>query len=407
MRWRSRSSSTEHSPTGRRRTSCGTSATSCDSCSVARRDLRCLEKGGLRIITTLDWDIQQKAEEVGRGGHARAASRQPRGGGQERSSPLRRLDGATCATRTSGTGRSRRIDYQTGEIIAYVGSANYYERRKVNKKMQPQFDVLSDGWRQPGSAFKPFTYATGIDDRTLTAATMLMDVTTDFGGGYTPTDFNGRERGPLRVRNALQFSLNIPAVKALAIVGEKKVFDKAQEFGMDFQRDRPTAGLAMALGTLEVHPLDLTQAYATMANGAERGPHVDPLGQERKRAERSSPSTRRPRASASSREQAAYVMTDILKGNTDPSVNRSGQSTASPPRTVSAAPPPSRPAPAMTPRTSTHTATSRRPRRRVGATVSMPSRSASGPATATRVLSRPCPTRSSRSMWPRPSGTTS
>ena len=110
------------------------------------------------------------------------------------------------------------LDYERGEIIAYVGSANYYERRKVSRRMQPQFDVLSSGWRQPGSAFKPFTYATGIDERSLTASTMLMDVTTDFGG-YVPTDFNGQERGPLRVRNALQFSLNIPAVKALAMVG--------------------------------------------------------------------------------------------------------------------------------------------------------------------------------------------
>ena len=143
--------------------------------------------------------------------------------------------------------------------------------------MQPQFDVLSSGWRQPGSAFKPFTYATGIDERSLTAATMLMDVTTDFGGGYMPTDFNGQERGPLRVRNALQFSLNIPAVKALGIVGESDVFERAQAFGMEFQRRRPTAGLSMALGTLEVHPLDLNQSYATLANGGRNiGRDLDP-----------------------------------------------------------------------------------------------------------------------------------
>ena len=97
--------------------------------------------------------------------------------------------------------------------------------------MQPQFDVLSAGWRQPGSAFKPFTYATGIDEGSLTAATMLMDVTTDFGSGYVPTDFNGQERGPVRVRNALQFSLNIPAVKALGIVGEGDVFERSRPSG--------------------------------------------------------------------------------------------------------------------------------------------------------------------------------
>ena len=198
-----------------------------------------IEKGGLRIVTTLDLKVQQQGRRSGsrRPRSCRTAQplrRRPRALGV----PLRRLDAAICATRTCGTLRSRRIDYQTGEIIAYVGSANYYERRKVSKKMQPQFDVLSQGWRQSGSAFKPFTYATGINDRSLTAATMFMDVTTDFGG-YTPTDFTAYERGPLRLRNALQFSLNVPAVKALAIVGEKKVFDKAQEFGMDFQRDRP------------------------------------------------------------------------------------------------------------------------------------------------------------------------
>ncbi len=68
------------------------------------------------------------------------------------------------------------IDYQTGEIIAYVGSANYYETRKVNPQLQPQFDVLANGWRQPGSAFKPFNYVTGINDRTMTASSLIMDV---------------------------------------------------------------------------------------------------------------------------------------------------------------------------------------------------------------------------------------
>ena len=212
------------------------------------------------------------------------------------------------------------LDYETGEIIAYVGSANYYERKKVNKKMQPQFDVLSDGWRQPGSAFKPFTYATGIDEKTLTGATMLMDVTTNFGG-YTPTDFNGRERGPLRVRNALQFSLNVPAVKALGLVGEKDVFRRSQDFGMEFQKKRPTAGLAMALGTLEVHPLDLNQAYATMANGGRNVGHTSILEIRDADGKLVGDKYKTPKGKKVISEQAAYVMTDILSGNTDPNVN--------------------------------------------------------------------------------------
>ena len=129
------------------------------------------------------------------------------------------------------------LDYQTGELVAYVGSANYYATSS-KPEFQPQFDVVGKGFRQPGSAFKPFNYAVGIDDKKITAGTMLMDVGTDFGGGYTPNDADNLERGPVRVRNALQFSLNIPAVKAMGINGPDHVFAKAQEFGMNFQGDR-------------------------------------------------------------------------------------------------------------------------------------------------------------------------
>ncbi len=76
------------------------------------------------------------------------------------------------------------IDYRTGQVLAYVGSASYTS--KGSRKFQPQFDVMADGWRQPGSAIKPIDYLVGINDKTLTAATMFMDVTTDFGGGFMP-----------------------------------------------------------------------------------------------------------------------------------------------------------------------------------------------------------------------------
>ena len=70
------------------------------------------------------------------------------------------------------------IDYRTGEVLAYAGSASY--TAKGSKKLQPQFDVLGDGWRQPGSSIKPLVYLVGIEDRTMTAATMFMDVVTNF-----------------------------------------------------------------------------------------------------------------------------------------------------------------------------------------------------------------------------------
>ena len=94
-------------------------------------------------------------------------------------------------------------------------SADYYST-KHNKRFQPKYDVVGNGYRQPGSAFKPFNYAIGIDSGKLTAGTVLMDVGTDFGNDYTPNDADRLERGPLTIRNALQFSLNIPSVKALA-----------------------------------------------------------------------------------------------------------------------------------------------------------------------------------------------
>ncbi|MFV2065030.1 MAG: transglycosylase domain-containing protein, partial [Chloroflexota bacterium] len=147
-----------------------------------------LERGGLRVTTTLDWNIQKKAQKWVQAGTLVPHRANPAAAAKALKVPyaswIRNL-----RNQNIWNGALSALDYETGEIIAYVGSANYYERKKVNKKMQPQFDVLSSGWRQPGSAFKPFTYATGINDKTLTAATMLMDVTTDFGGGYTPTDF--------------------------------------------------------------------------------------------------------------------------------------------------------------------------------------------------------------------------
>jgi penicillin-binding protein 1A len=105
----------------------------------------------------------------------------------------------------------------------------------------------------------------------MTAATMFMDVTTEFPGGagqptYIPTDADLLERGPLRLRQALNFSLNIPAVKALAINGIQNVFDKAQQFGFQFKNDSPSATLSLTLGTEGVHWLDLATAYGTLAN---------------------------------------------------------------------------------------------------------------------------------------------
>jgi membrane peptidoglycan carboxypeptidase len=212
------------------------------------------------------------------------------------------------------------LDYQTGEIVAYVGSASYYST-STRPAFQPQYDVLGKGFRQPGSAFKPFNYAVGIDDRALTAGTMLMDVGTDFGGDYTPSDADLLERGPVRVRTALQFSLNIPSVKAMAINGPDHVFAKAQEFGMGFQVDRTDAGLALALGVQEVRPVDLVTAYGTLANGGRAIGHTTILSiQDRSGNDIVDPYVP-PEGTQVISPQAAYIVTDILSGNTDVGIN--------------------------------------------------------------------------------------
>jgi membrane peptidoglycan carboxypeptidase len=279
-----------------------------------------LESGGLRVVTTLDPKIQATAEKwvqatalVPHRSDPAAAARLL---GVPYTSWMQNLRGQNVFD-----GALSAIDYQTGEIIAYVGSSNYYETRKINPRLQPQFDVLSSGWRQPGSAFKPINYVTGINERTITASTMLMDVTTDFGG-YTPNDADGLERGPLRVRQALGFSLNIPAVRTLAMNGIQQVFDNAKAFGLNFQNnDQPTAGLSMTLGTLEVHPIDLATAYGTLANGGRFIGRTSILSVKDSSGKDLVPPYTPPDGTQVVGAPAAAIVTDILAGNTDPNTN--------------------------------------------------------------------------------------
>jgi len=149
---------------------------------------------------------------------------------------------------------------------------------------------------------------------------MIMDVVTNFGGGFTPTQADKLERGPVRVRSALQFSLNIPAIKSVIMSGLDHVFARSKEFGLTYPKTAIPV-LSMGIGTLEVHPIDLLGAYNTIANGGVRMPRrvinsithdgqtVWPRpGDETKGTQVISPA-------------AAYIITDILAGNTDKKVN--------------------------------------------------------------------------------------
>ncbi|HEX7474132.1 MAG TPA: transglycosylase domain-containing protein [Candidatus Limnocylindrales bacterium] len=293
---------------------CGTAHA--DDCPV-------IDTGGYQITTTLDWKMQQVAEKW-----VKAAAVAPNiKGGQaatakylkDNKTPnqawIRNLVGRGVFNAALGA-----FDYRTGQVLAYVGSAGYYTTPR-GKKLQPQFDVLADGWRQSGSSFKPINYITGLDDHTKTAASLYMDVVTDFGGGYAPGDADLAERGPLRMREAINLSLNIPAIKNAAEVGPDHVFAEAQKFGIKWQKPTNVAGISIGIGTLELHYADLISAYGAIANGGLLMPRTFILSIKDPNA-KVIPTTIAgvsPKQVAS--PQAAFIMTDILAANTDPAQN--------------------------------------------------------------------------------------
>ena len=279
-----------------------------------------VDTGGYRVTTTLDWSMQKIAEKW-----TYVAARAPHSSNPRKILRQNKIPSNEWGWILGLRGRnihnaaSAVMDYRTGEVLAYVGSARY--TGKGNRKYQPQFDVLAKGWRQPGSSIKPIDYAIGIDDETYTASTMFMDVVTDFGRGFTPTQADKKERGPVRLRSALQFSLNIPAIKATLMQGLEHTFDRSKDFGLVFA---PSAipVTSMGIGTLETHPIDMLTAYSTIANGGvkmprqlitkvvnENGVQVWPIDETR------------PEGTQVISPQAAYIITDIMAGSTVRSVN--------------------------------------------------------------------------------------
>ncbi len=289
---------------------CGEDTASCDL----------LDNGGLRVTTTVDLDLQKIAEKW-----VKVAAIVPHNGNPRRSAERIGFDEylpwmRNLENKNVRNGALVAVDYQTGELVAYVGSAEYYAS-KSSPEFQPQYDVVGQGFRQPGSAFKPFNYAVGIHDGTLTAGDMFMDVGTDFGGGYTPNDADNLERGPVRLRSALQFSLNIPSVKAMAVNTPDHVFARAKDFGMTFQSDTTDAGLALALGVAETRPIDLVSAYGTLGNGGKRIPPTTILSIKDRAGKDVGDPVTPPEATEVVSPQAAWIVTDILNGNTNRRIN--------------------------------------------------------------------------------------
>jgi penicillin-binding protein 1C len=211
-----------------------------------------VDHGGLSVVTTLNWPLQQAAETAVTNGVARNT----------------KLYQATNASLVAQ-------DPTTGQILALVGSADYFDAANDGN-----FDVATQGLRQPGSSLKPFVYLTGFQ-MGYTPDTVLFDVPTEFSTDascpavpnftvvntkcFHPQDFEGTFAGPMSVRDALAQSVNVPAVQMLYLVGEKNAIQNAYNFGLTTLTDPASYGLSVVLGGGAVHLIDLTEAYSVLA----------------------------------------------------------------------------------------------------------------------------------------------
>ncbi len=200
-----------------------------------------LQSKGLKVYTTLDWDLQQKAE---------AAVKE---GVEENGAKWRFTNAALVAANP-----------QNGQVLAMVGSKDYWD-----KTIDGNVNVATS-LRQPGSSFKPYIYARAFQEG-YTPDTILYDVPTNFGKDgsgnyYRPNNYDGSFHGPLKMKQTLPRSLNIPAVKALYLVGIKDAISQVESMGISTLTN-PHLGLSLVLGGGEVKLLEHVGAFGVF--GAE------------------------------------------------------------------------------------------------------------------------------------------
>lgn len=195
-----------------------------------------VSQGGLKIITTLDLKTQEMAEKVVSEEVAKLEN-------------LKVSNGATMIT-----------DAKTGQILAMVGSKDYFDPKMGN------FNV-SIALRQPGSSIKPVTYATAFKQG-FTPGTLLLDSPVAFKNKwevYAPVNYDGKFHGPVTVRTALGSSYNVPAVKSLALVGIPSMIQTAKDLGITTFDDPNRYGLSLTLGGGEVRLIDMMAVYGTFS----------------------------------------------------------------------------------------------------------------------------------------------
>ena len=234
-----------------------------------------LKERGLKVYTTLDWQLQTAAQEI--------------------------IEEGVAANKgyNSHNASLVAINPYNGEILAMIGSADWHaidswpegcDTSEEGCLFDPKFNVATLGERQPGSAFKPFVYAQAFK-KGLTPETILWDVKTEFNPNctstavqekdeydldcYHPQNYDGNFRGPVTLRQALAQSINLPSVKVLYLAGVKDTIDLAKTLGITtLDQSISWYGLSLVLGGGEVKLLELVSAYGVFAT---RGLQVPPV----------------------------------------------------------------------------------------------------------------------------------
>jgi len=253
--------------------------------------------GGYRIITTLDYGLQQQAK-------------------------AQVVNYVTeLADKNVHNAALVAINSATGEIVAYVGSVDYDNR--TDPRVQGQFDVAGLGLRQIGSAFKPFTYTSAFRARQATPATFFVDASTQFGN-YVPVNADYQAHGPLLAMDALRYSLNVPSVMMQSLVGVDATAAFAESLGLASKQyiTDQDPGLTLALGSVPVTLANATQAYSAFANQGTLHPATtileikDRTGKVVYTLADNGPKPTQPMTPAE-----AYLTHWIIQGNTDPQLN--------------------------------------------------------------------------------------
>ncbi|MEI6498377.1 MAG: penicillin-binding protein [bacterium] len=206
---------------------------------VAEYGEEVIQKQGLKIITTLDYDKQIAAQASINDNDKKLAQ-------------YNASNAALVAT-----------DPKNGQILAMVGSKDYF-----NTDIDGNVNI-TDSLRQPGSSFKPFAYATAFKQPEYSPSKIIFDLQTDFGN-YTPNNYNMRFNGPVTIRQALSNSLNIPAVKIMSLAGIDNVLQTASDMGISTLNDRERYGLSLVLGAGEVKPVEMANAFSVFANSGNK-----------------------------------------------------------------------------------------------------------------------------------------